>query len=88
MVFGGRDRKRRKHLAGIPVTLLLDEATSALDVVTEQVVEENLRKLECTQVIIAHRLSTIRNADIILVIDQGTIVERGSHEELLQQNGY
>ena len=77
-----------RALANAPVILLLDEATSALDVVTERVVEENLRKLQCTQIIIAHRLSTIRNADMILVIDQGTIVERGSHEELLQQNGY
>jgi ATP-binding cassette, subfamily B, bacterial len=77
-----------RALANSPVILLLDEATSALDVVTERVVEENLRKLQCTQIIIAHRLSTIRNADIILVIDKGTIVERGSHEDLLQQNGY
>lgn len=77
-----------RALANAPVILLLDEATSALDVVTERVVEENLRKLQCTQIIIAHRLSTIRNADMILVIDQGTIVERGSHDELLQQNGY
>ena len=77
-----------RALANSPVVLLLDEATSALDVVTERVVEENLRRLQCTQIIIAHRLSTIRNADMILVIDQGTIVERGSHEELLQQNGY
>jgi ATP-binding cassette, subfamily B, bacterial len=68
--------------------LLLDEATSALDVVTEQAIEQNLRKLPCTQIIIAHRLSTIRNADLILVIDQGMIVERGSHHELLQRNGY
>jgi ABC-type bacteriocin/lantibiotic exporter with double-glycine peptidase domain len=77
-----------RAFANAPVILLLDEATSALDVVTERVVEENLRKLECTQIIIAHRLSTIRNADMILVIDQGTIVERGTHGELLQQNGY
>ena len=77
-----------RALANAPVILLLDEATSALDVVTERVVEENLRRLQCTQIIIAHRLSTIRNADVILVIDKGTIVERGSHEELLQQNGY
>lgn len=77
-----------RALASSPVILLLDEATSALDVVTERVVEENLRNLQCTQIIIAHRLSTIRNADLILVIDQGTIVERGTHEELLQQNGY
>lgn len=77
-----------RALANAPVILLLDEATSALDVVTERVVEENLQKMQCTQIIIAHRLSTIRNADMILVIDQGTIVERGTHEELLQQHGY
>jgi ABC-type bacteriocin/lantibiotic exporter with double-glycine peptidase domain len=76
-----------RALANAPVILLLDEATSALDVVTERAVEENLRKLDCTQIIIAHRLSTIRNADTILVIDQGTIVESGSHEALLQQSG-
>jgi len=77
-----------RALATAPVILLLDEATSALDVVTEQAIEQNLRSLPCTQIIIAHRLSTIRNADVILVIDQGMIVERGSHQELLQRNGY
>ncbi|GCE21140.1 peptidase domain-containing ABC transporter [Dictyobacter kobayashii] len=71
-----------------PVLLLLDEATSSLDVITEQVIEHNLRALACTQIIIAHRLSTIRNADVILVLDEGRIVERGSHEALLQQQGY
>jgi len=77
-----------RALATTPVILLLDEATSALDVVTEQAIEQNLRSLPCTQIIIAHRLSTIRNANVILVIDQGVIVERGSHQELLQRNGY
>ncbi|HEY7124511.1 MAG TPA: peptidase domain-containing ABC transporter [Ktedonobacterales bacterium] len=77
-----------RALATNPVILLLDEATSALDVVTEQAVEQNLRSLRCTQIIIAHRLSTIRNADLILVLDQGAIVERGSHAELLQRQGY
>ena len=77
-----------RALATSPVILLLDEATSALDVVTERMVEQALRQLHCTQIIIAHRLSTIRNADLILVIDQGTIVERGTHEDLLRQNGY
>jgi ABC-type bacteriocin/lantibiotic exporter with double-glycine peptidase domain len=77
-----------RALASNPVLLLLDEATSALDVLTEQAVEQNLRALQCTQIIIAHRLSTIRNADLILVLDQGTITERGTHAELLQQHGY
>lgn len=77
-----------RALASTPVILLLDEATSAMDVITEQVVERNLRALACTQIIIAHRLSTIRNADLILVLDQGTIVEGGTHQELLRRNGY
>ena len=77
-----------RALASNPVILLLDEATSALDVVTERMVEHALRTLRCTQIIIAHRLSTIRNADLILVIDQGTIVERGTHDNLLRQGGY
>jgi len=77
-----------RALATNPVILLLDEATSALDVVTEQAVERNLQALRCTQIIIAHRLSTIRHADLILVLDQGTIVERGSHAELLRRQGY
>ncbi|HEY7127734.1 MAG TPA: peptidase domain-containing ABC transporter, partial [Ktedonobacterales bacterium] len=77
-----------RALANHPVILLLDEATSALDVVTEQAVERNLRTLACTQIVIAHRLSTIRNADLILVLEQGTIIERGTHAELLSQQGY
>jgi len=62
--------------------------TSALDVVTEQAVEHNIRALNRTQIIIAHRLSTIRHADLILVLDQSTIIERGTHAELLRQHGY
>ncbi|MBV9710741.1 MAG: peptidase domain-containing ABC transporter [Ktedonobacteraceae bacterium] len=77
-----------RALASSPSILLLDEATSHLDVITEQKVEQNLQKLACTQIIIAHRLSTIRNADLILVLDQGTIVERGSHHQLMARNGY
>jgi ABC-type multidrug transport system fused ATPase/permease subunit len=57
-------------------------------VTTERVVEQKLNRLSCTQIIIAHRLSTIRNADIILAVDQGTIVEQGSHDELLKRNGF
>ena len=77
-----------RALTHAPAILLLDEATSSLDVVTERRVEQNLKALACTQIIIAHRLSTIRNADVILVLDQGTLVESGSHEELLARNGY
>ncbi|GLV55003.1 NHLP family bacteriocin export ABC transporter peptidase/permease/ATPase [Dictyobacter sp. S3.2.2.5] len=71
-----------------PRILLLDEATSSLDVVTEREVEKNLSELACTQIIIAHRLSTIRNADTIIVLDAGHIVERGTHNDLLKLNGY
>jgi ATP-binding cassette, subfamily B, bacterial len=77
-----------RALAHTPVILLLDEATSSLDVVTEQVVEKNISALACTQIIIAHRLSTVRRADAILVLDQGKIVERGTHHELLKKDGY
>ena len=77
-----------RALAHSPAILLMDEATSSLDVVTERVVEQNIRQYACTQIIIAHRLSTIRDADVILVLAQGTIVERGSHEELLAKQGY
>jgi ATP-binding cassette subfamily B protein len=66
----------------------LDEATSALDVITERIIEQNLKSLECTQIIIAHRLSTVRDADVILVLDRGCIVESGSHAELLEKQGY
>lgn len=77
-----------RALANQPAILLLDEATSHLDTVTESLVEQNLSHLSCTRIVIAHRLSTIRNGDKILVLDKGTIVERGFHEELLAQHGY
>jgi ATP-binding cassette, subfamily B, bacterial len=89
--FSGGQRQRlslARALANHPALLLLDEATSSLDVVTERIVEQNLKRLPCTQIIIAHRLSTIRNADVILVLDHGTIVEQGTHEQLLRRNGY
>jgi ATP-binding cassette subfamily B protein len=77
-----------RAIAHHPAILLLDEATSHLDVITEQQVEHNLHAVPCTQIIIAHRLSTIRDADVIIVLDRGTIVEKGSHFELMVRNGY
>jgi ABC-type bacteriocin/lantibiotic exporter with double-glycine peptidase domain len=66
-----------------PALLILDEATSALDSETERRVIRNLEDLRCTRIVLAHRLSTIVNADLILVMDAGEIVETGTHHELL-----
>ena len=76
-----------RALVARPPIVLLDEATSALDNVTESEVHENLDALGCTRVIIAHRLSTIRRADLILVMEEGELVEQGTHDELLAEGG-
>lgn len=73
-----------------PEILILDEATSALDLESEKLVQEALDRVmnDRTCIVIAHRLSTIRKSDLILVMDQGKVVERGSHEALLKENGF
>ena len=73
-----------------PPILILDEATSALDTESEKLVQEALENLmkDRTTIVVAHRLSTIRNADLICVLHEGKIVERGTHDELMDSNGY
>ena len=73
-----------------PSIFVLDEATSSIDTETEQLIQQATDKLlrGHTSFIIAHRLSTIRRADLILVVKDGKIIERGTHKELLKMHGY
>ncbi len=92
LMLSGGQRQRlaiaRAILKNAPI-LIMDEATSALDNESERLIQAAMQNIagSCTHIVIAHRLSTIERADLILVIDQGRIVERGNHQELLAQQG-
>ncbi|HEX3037521.1 MAG TPA: ABC transporter ATP-binding protein [Oscillospiraceae bacterium] len=79
-----------RALAVKPSILILDDTTSAVDMETEQYIQEHLRSLDfvCTKIIIAQRVSSVKNADQILILDGGKIVEQGTHMELLKKHGY
>jgi HlyB family type I secretion system ABC transporter len=91
MLSGGQRQRIAiaRALMGNPSLLVFDEATSSLDTESERIIQKNLESIcrNRSTIIIAHRLSTVRNADLILVLDKGVLIERGTHQELMTEQG-
>jgi ATP-binding cassette, subfamily B, bacterial HlyB/CyaB len=91
MLSGGQRQRLAiaRSLVGNPSLLIFDEATSSLDTESERIIQKNLESIcrNRSAIIIAHRLSTVRNADLILVLDKGVLIESGTHGELMAGRG-
>ena len=89
--FSGGQKQRMmiaRAIAPKPKILIFDEATSALDNITQKKVSDALDNLNCTRIVIAHRLSTIQHCDRIIVLDNGHIIEDGTYEQLIENDGF
>ena len=76
-----------RALAQQPEVVVFDEATSNLDVITEKKIYDNIKKVGVSQIVVTHRLNTVQDFDKIYVIDKGTIIEMGTHAELMENEG-